>query len=509
MKHKKIYISLLLTILLGSFTSCNKWLELKPQDGIVGTEFYRTKEQVQSAVIGCYSALLTPPPGNRNRPLVEDLFMYGELRGDMVQQGAFATIDDIDLISVNILETSSLTTWTSFYRIINYCNNIIDLAPAVRQSDPTFTQAALDGYVAEALGIRSFLYLTLAKTWGNVPLKLDATKSDADNFQIPASTQLQVFKQIENDLSEAETKARESYGSVAADKGRITKYTINALQAELYLWLEDYQKSVEASDKIINSGKFSLVPGNNTWFSTLFANGNSSEGIFELQFDIQQLNPFYTIFFQRPRFIGAPRVMEEVYQIDFLDERNADIRGDRGSILSSDNTIYKYLGADRDTRKTLEQSFTHWFVYRYADILLMKAEALNELGDGDGAIRIINGEDNNDPKAIRVRARALESTKETFLNPNSEKRGITDYILKERAREFAFEGKRWFDVLRNAKRNNYERLDLILDMVTASAPANKQQSIISKYRDVNSHYLPINFTELRTNKALVQNPFYQ
>lgn len=509
MKYRKIYTTLLLTVLLGSFSSCNKWLELKPQDGIVGDEFYKTKEQVQSAVIGCYSALLVSPPGAGGRPLAEDLFMYGELRGDMVAAGAFASIDEVDLINVNVLESSSLTSWNSFYRIINYCNNVIDLAPAVRQTDPTFTQAQLDGFVAEALTIRSFLYLTLAKTWGNVPLKLTATKSDADNFQIPTSTQLQVFQQIEKDLLEAETKAKETHGSIAADKGRVTKYTVNAMQAELYLWLEDYTKSVAACDKIINSNKYSLVPGNNSWFTSLYANGNSSEGIFELQFDLQQLNSFYTMFFQRPRFIGSPRVMEIVYQIDFTDETKFDIRGNGASILSNDNSIYKYLGADRDTRKTLEQSFTHWFVYRYADILLMKAEALNQLGDGVGALRIINGETDTDIRAIRVRARALNQTKETFSNPNGDKEGVTDYILKERAREFAFEGKRWFDVLRNAKRDNYKRLDLIIDMVTASAPSDKQQSIITKYRDVNSHYLPINFTELRTNKALVQNPFYK
>ena len=502
MKHRKIIITLTLTVLLGSFSSCNKWLELKPQDGIVGNEFYRTKEQVQSAVIGCYSALLTSPSGIRDRPIASDLFIYGELRGDMVIPGAFASIDEVDLINVNILETSSLTSWNSFYRIINYCNNIIDLAPAVLQTDPTFTQSQLDGYVAEALAIRSLLYFTLAKTWGNVPLKLVATKTDADNFQIPTSTQLQVFKQIEKDLLEAEKKAKETYGSVASDKGRITKYTVNAMQADLYLWLEDYNSCIAACKKIEDSNKFSLVPGNNAWFRTLYANGNSPEGIFELQFDLQQLNPFYVMLFQRPSFIGSSRVMEEVYQIDFLDDTKFDIRGNGASILSSDNSIYKYIGLDSDTRKTLEQSFTHWFVYRYADILLMKAEALNQIGDGVGALDIVNNK-------IRARARALKQTEEVFPNPNADKDGITDYILNERAREFAFEGKRWFDVLRNAKRNNYKRLDLIIDMVTESAPANKQQSIITKYRDINSHYLPINFTELRTNKALVQNPFYK
>ncbi|TKB96236.1 RagB/SusD family nutrient uptake outer membrane protein [Pedobacter cryophilus] len=509
MKFKKIYFTLLLIVSLSGFSSCNKWLELKPQDGIVGAEFWLTKEQVQSAVIGCYSSLLVSPQGNRDIPMADLLFMYGELRGDMVVPGAFASIDEIDLMNVNILETSGLTNWNAFYRIINYCNNVIDFAPAVLQKDPTFTQAELDSYVAEALTIRSYMYFVLAKTWGNVPLKLQATKSDDDNFQIPTSTQLQVFQQIEKDLLEAEGKAKLTYNNIASDKGRITKYTVNAMQADLYLWLNDFQKANEACDKVINSGKFSLVPGNNAWFTTLYANGNSSEGIFELQFDLQQLNPFYTMHLQRPRFIGAPRVMEEVFRINFLDETKFDIRGNGASILSSDNSIYKYIGLNSQDRKTLEQSFTHWFVYRYADVLLMKAEALNELGDGEGAIEIINGKDDSDIKAIRIRARALEETKESFANPNTQKNAVTDYILKERAREFAFEGKRWFDVLRNARRNDYARRDLIIDMVTASAPVDKQQSIISKYRDNNSHYLPINFTELRTNKSLVQNPFYK
>ena len=200
MKFKKIYFTLLLIVSLSGFSSCNKWLELKPQDGIVGAEFWLTKEQVQSAVIGCYSSLLVSPPGNRNIPLADLLFMYGELRGDMVVQGAFASIDEIDIMNVNILETSNLTSWTALYRIINYCNNVIDFAPAVLQKDPTFTQAELDSYLAEALTIRAYMYFVLAKTWGNVPLKLDATKSDDDNFQIPTSTQLQVFQQIEKDL---------------------------------------------------------------------------------------------------------------------------------------------------------------------------------------------------------------------------------------------------------------------------------------------------------------------
>ena len=129
----------------------------------------------------------------------------------------------------------------------------------------------------------------------------------------------------------------------------------------------------------------------------------------------------------------------------------------------------------------------------------MKAEALNQKERGEEALALI--------AEVRERAAALEQTEKSVLA--SDKEGITDYILEERAREFAFEGKRWFDVLRNARRDNYARLDILLTMAAFSAPSDRQQSILAKLKDKNSHYLPVYFYELQTNKALVQNPFYK
>ncbi|RZK21533.1 MAG: RagB/SusD family nutrient uptake outer membrane protein, partial [Flavobacterium sp.] len=83
-----------------------------------------------------------------------------------------------------------------------------------------------------------------------------------------------------------------------------------------------------------------------------------------------------------------------------------------------------------------------------------------------------------------------------------------DYILAERAREFAFEGKRWFDVLRHAKRNNYSRIDILLDMVARTVSPSLQQSAITKFRDPNSHYFPIYEQEIFADPTIVQNPFY-
>jgi hypothetical protein len=111
--------------------------------------------------------------------------------------------------------------------------------------------------------------------------------------QLAKTPQKDILKQIVADLTIAETDATVSYGVNAFDKGRITKFTVNAIQADVYLWMDDFANCITACDKVINSGKYGLVAGDANWFSKLFVNGNSSEGIFELQFDSQALNPYY------------------------------------------------------------------------------------------------------------------------------------------------------------------------------------------------------------------------
>ncbi|MEO5562113.1 MAG: RagB/SusD family nutrient uptake outer membrane protein [Chitinophagaceae bacterium] len=494
---KKISIKIVFIALLFSAGSCKKWLDLKPQDGITGAEFWKTKEQVQSAVIGCYASLL-----GGTRPLGELLFLWGELRADMVAATTGTTNEDIDIINVNILDRNSILNWRTVYQTINYCNTVIDFAPGVLKADATFTQDALSKYIAEAKTIRALMYFYLAKTFGEVPLKLKATSSDQEIEQIAKSKQDTILAQVVKDLNEAEPNAVTSYGDVASDKGRVTKYTINAIQADVYLWMDKYAECVTACNKIINSHSFGLIDGSSAgaWFTTLYGNGNSTESIFEFQYDRQKLNPYYNLFTTaNRRFQASTIVMEQIYTQDFLVPENKDIRADGGSVRSTDNTIWKPVALNNTSLRAQTESYAHWIVYRYADILLMKAEALNEQGNGADALPLVY--------AVRDRARALTNTNN---NPDpADKIGVADFILQERAREFAFEGKRWYDLLRNAKRNNYVRIYLLLDMVANTVPPDRQQSAITKFKDKNAHYLPIYFSELATDKLLVQNPFYK
>jgi starch-binding outer membrane protein, SusD/RagB family len=502
---KQLLSYTLLLVLLLSTASCKKWLDLKPQDGIVREEFWQTKEQVNAAVIGIYSSLLSHGsrssiPANTTIAPVESFFLWGEARTDMVAPGFTASADELEFVNMNILPANVYTNWRMIYQTINYCNTVIELAPAVLQKDNTFTQDLLNRAVAEAKTIRGLMYFYLVRTFRDVPMKLDATLSDENIEPIAKSSDAVVLAQIVKDLKEAEPFLPLTYGNDAWDKGRVTRYAANAILADVYLWTEKYTECVAECDKIITSGRFGLIGGGQDIFNELFYEGNSTESIFELQFDVQKLNPFYNMHHPTTRrWSASPLLMDQVFGQD--DPNTAiieeDLRGSGTSLRISDNTIWKYIGATATTLRSPDQSFAHWIFYRYADILLMKAEAINQMDQPLQASRLV--------KQIRERAQAIDFV----LMDSTSKSGMEEFILQERQREFAFEGKRWFDVLRNSKRNSYQNMRYLLEMTATSIPSDRQQAAFNKIKDVNSHYLPIYLYELQTNKLLVQNPFYK
>lgn len=498
LRMKKFFIYTLLLSGVFGFVACNKFLDLKPQDGIVGNEFWNTKEQVEAAVTGIYSSMQSSTSGDRQ--MAEYFFLWGEARADMVAPGFRADQDEQDIVNLNMLPQNRYVNWRSFYQTINYCNTLIQLAPGVREKDNTFSEVQLNSALGQALAVRALMYFYLVRSFRDVPLKLNPTISDQDIVNIPKSSADTILQQIVSDLKLAENAVPVTYGDAIGDKGRITRAAVNALLADVYLWTEKYAECVAECDKIINSKRYGLVSAQNM-FNSVFVQGNSSEGIFELQFDEQRTNPFYFMHIPANRRWGAaPHLTDNVYGVDVGNSvPQVDIRGENSAYRPTDLSIYKYVGATDDGRtfRASDQSFANWIFYRYADVLLMKAEALNQLNQPLEASRLV--------KIIRTRANAVD-----FKIMDSTNKGpMTSFILEERQREFAFEGKRWYDVLRNAKRNNYENLTLLLDMASISLPADRRQAAFNKLRDKNSHYFPIYFYELQTNKLLEQNPFYK
>jgi starch-binding outer membrane protein, SusD/RagB family len=290
------------------------------------------------------------------------------------------------------------------------------------------------------------------------------------------------------------------------DKGRLTRYGINALQADVYLWNFDYQKCIDACNKIIYSGLYGLVQtpdssgSNNNWYTDNFVNGNSNESIFEFQFNATKTNPFYDYFSNAGKwsFIASTYVVSDGSL--FISENGymPDLRAKPSSSFTASQMVWKYTGLSTNgsTKRAKDVFNAHWIVYRLADIYLMRAEALNQIDRGQEAIA--------DVKTIQARSYADT----TYQIDNTDKDGITDLILKERQKELLFEGKRWFDVLRHARRNHFSNMRYIHEMIGNYASVTLQNELINRYSDTLSLYFPIPQSEIDANPNLKQNKYY-
>lgn len=495
-RQLSISAALLFSIAL---TGCNDWLYLEPEDGVIRQDFWQSKEDVNSALIGAYCSLL----GNTESgyyTIPELVFTWGEIRGDMVALGSRNRSEYSYIKSGDILPSNRLFRWNAFYRTINNCNTILEFSGDVLDVDASFTEEQLLGYEAEAYALRALMYFYLYRSFGDVPMKLSATINDGEEFTVQKMPREVVLDQVIEDLLIAYDNVVYTHGDEITDKGRITKYSVAAMLADAYLWKEDYENALTYCDFIINSGKFTLVPNNQAWFTNLYAVGNSVEGIFEIQFDRDFLNPYYSLYRDNRYLRANPGKMENLFPLDPLaDPDSADIRADKGSYNSSDNySFWKFVGLNEEEARDRDQSYANFIVYRYAEILLIKAEALNQMGSTDEAMQLVN--------IVRKRANAQRTTK--YVGGFSIE-DVDLYILEERTREFAFEGKRWYDVLRFGRKNNYGNKDIIVDMILNSAPPEKLQTITNKYRDTLFHYFPIHESELEANPKLEQNPFFE
>lgn len=511
--HKRIIYRSVIVLTLVLSCSCNKYLTTYPQDGTTRQAYWQNKEQLQSAIIGVYSSLIQGTPATSNKysaspEMAESLFIWGELRADNVSLGLNATADQQNLLYQNILSTNAYVNWTSIYRTINFCNNFLKYAPDVLSIDPTLTKDKLNNYLAEALGVRALMYLYLVKTFGDVPLKLTPTATDNDLVLLAKTPQKDIITQILADLNTADGTALRTYGDQASDKGRITKYTINAIQADVYLWTYDYANCIAACDKIIGSGKFGLITGNSNFFSAMYANGNSNESIFEFQYDgsTTQNNPFYGITGNAPasQLLAQGNVIGTLFPVDPLDDKDVDIRSSI-AVNSGLGAIWKYVGTPNSSAQvSATTSFRHWIVYRYAEILFMKAEACTWIGGrGAEALALV----------LQIKQRAnsvyVQGLSLDYPTDPTDAVAVTNYMLDEKDREFIYEGKRWYDLVRCAKRNFPANLNVLTDALALVLPPAFQQTALAKFRDQNSLYLPIPNADILLDPNLVQNPFYK
>lgn len=482
----KMKIGILILSVLLFFTSCEEFLDQKPTDGLVRSEYWNNKEEVLNTLSAAYVKLAD---------LDYTLFLHGEIRGDMINRYSRTNINQIRLMQNNIQSTHPDARWTGFYSTINLCNHVITLAPAVQDRDATFNDYLLNQYVSEAIFIRGLMYFYLVRIFKDVPYITEPSGTDDVEFFVSLTSADDILAAVKDDLLNIRDKIPSEYTAIEETKSRATRAAVNALLADISLWNEEYDECISYIEEIEQTEKYFLLPGEK-WFEN-FDPGFSLENIFEIYYNASQgqSNSLYRNTYQQGYYAASD------YAFSILDESefttNEQFRGAGSIEQNAPHRIMKYARSfSGSVRSSSTQNDANFIVYRLADLYLMKAEAYSQKESPDfvKAQEYLN--------LIRFRV------DQPLLNLAENAETFEDAILEERAKELAFEGKRWFDLLRMGRRNNYARKDKLVEILVQDVNPSQRLVQMAKLSNPLGWYMPIHDSEIERNPNISQNPYY-
>ncbi len=450
---KNMHRTCLALVVMGLIIQgCSKnFIELNPISNANEGNFYKTQDDFLNAIYGAYATLKTSGQYD------DDMQLVGDLRSDNTEMGTTAStrFSYYDLTQFNVQSTSPIveSIWNDNYVGIRDVNMILD-----RIVDADIPQDVKGRITGEAQFLRGLFYFNLVRVFGKVPLVTKSLKTIEEAYSYGRADVADVYKQIVTDLTAAEAALPLS---VAGQEGRATKGAAGALLGKVYLTTHDYTAAKDILNKVISSGQYDLLPDYADLWDAKKKNGK--ESVFAVQFMASISTGTGANFTERYFPYQYPLFSFSTtgggYNIPTVDLIAAYESGDlrkTASLRESYNNAngqpvtglqgrFEYKFHDEPIKSG--GSNDNWPVLRYADVLLMYAEALNELSfEANGmALTLLN--------RIRLRAGLPEKTA-TNTNPALRIASQQDFRLameQERRVEFAFEGHRWFDLVRTGR----------------------------------------------------------
>lgn len=459
MKIKKIIFTIFITLLVFS---CDDLLDKEPVSNFSADGFYKTTSDVQAGVYGIYDAAQSVFRMN--------FAFWGEARADNVKTAQSG--EGSLLIDNNLNESLSSAYWGSLYSLINRANYAIKYIPTVyKEGDNGANQ-----WIGQARALRGLAYFYLAKVWGDVPLIVEPYLSIEQDIFVTKADKAIVLDFAEEDLKFAASNCVDKFGN-NRDRIMFTKGGANGLLTQLYMWRQKYDEALTTSDLVMKNNLYSLVTTMDDW-GKIFTNSYSKESIFEVGYNEIETNSLRVLY-----AIGAYAIFtpSEKFKSSY---ETGDLRIDYvyDTTLSDPKAIWKYLGKGlSDEDKT--PSKQNIVLIRLADIMLLRAEALNKKGGSTNiaeALSLLN----------KIRTRAGLVPFNTEADAIAAYGNLESAILHERSIELCFEGHRWFDLVRTGR------------AVSTMKPLNGLS-------DVRNLVWPISTTSLQKNPNLVQNEYYR
>ena len=402
-------------LLMGSLAGCDSILDQNPPDRLPTEEAITDARGARASLAGAYDGLR----GGEEFYYAAEFITLGDLSADnVVSVGISASFNFADENELRANNGVVDGMWADMYDALNRVNVIIEQVPLVTDLE----EVEKNQILGEAHAIRALNLHNLTKYWGDVPMPLVSPESVEEAAQITRTPAAEVYAQIRSDLSEAETLVTETGPAT-----RVTTGFVDALQARVALYEEDWATAVAEADEVLAQG-YTLAED----FTSLFdAEGTDTpEDILKLIFTAEQFM-WHGYYYTSGDLGGDGSVGPSQKLIDLYDP--ADVRG---TWSISGDTEGEASGLKFPTTIGAED----FHVIRLAEVLLIKAEALARQNDLVGAVDAYN--------PIRARAGLPEHT---LGNEVSTQADVLAEIDLQRQLELAFEGDRWPDLVRTGR----------------------------------------------------------
>jgi hypothetical protein len=450
LRKTSLYLGLAGMLIIPS--ACDEsFLDTDPQGKQAGAVFWQNEGDATKAVNAMYANLR----GWNNTAFaaiaIENIGSDDAEKGSTASDATFFNDYDRFVVSSNDAQLGGF--WQGQYQNINYANQVITNIPAISMDETLKAR-----YIAEAKFVRAYSYFRLVRAFGDVPLRL-AIPKDATEYNLPRTPKAEVYAAIEQDLTEAAATLPVNYG--AADVGRATKGAAQSLHAKVAMYQAKWQQVFDLTNAVMTSGQYSLFPQYDALFRV--PNENSVESIFEIQNELFTANKDASNS-QYSQVQGVRGVVGGGWGFNVPTEALADsfeigdprrdatiiFRGETtpsGDVIPKigDNPMYNqksYVPFSMFVSGFNEGVQQNIRVIRYADVLLMNAEAANELGNTTQALASLE----------MVRARARGTSKNVLPKvTTTNKAALRNAIWHERHVELAMENDRYFDVIRQGR----------------------------------------------------------
>ena len=421
------------------FASCSDFIDLMPKSTVTIDFLYKTDNDFHDAIVGAYAVLQSQ---------YQNMYIYGDIRADDSEQQIIKSdaFSESDLFIISSTNGTISSTWQNYYLLIFRVNTVLE---QIEDADQAIVTNKAH-YIAECKFLRALAYFDLVRIFGDVPL-ITKTLTASEALKTLREKVDLVYDLIISDLQSCEADLPVQYSG--ADVGRATRGAAKSILGKVYLTRHDFTKAESKLQEVTTMG-YSLLPDYNDLFD-YSKDEHHSEYIFDVEYAsnqnvsnrmTNQFAPNQASFLQYYGITGLGREAnspsEELRNLFEDNDKRKDVNvAIYGGWINADGEFVALPPATSQsyTKKYIavvplaDDSPANWKVTRYADVILMYAEALNENGKTTEALTWLN--------MIRTRA-GIDIYSDLSQSETREA------IYLERRLELSFEGHRWFDLLR-------------------------------------------------------------